>query len=192
MIPGVKGNKKLLILDIDETLLHASPTQLNRDHDYDYQDCFIYLRPHLKQFFDFAFAHFRIAIWTAATREYAKEIMGPLLEGSKLEFFWMRERCIRHYNPDSMEEIFLKDLEKAKRRGFPLESILIIDDKPIGLKRNYGNLIPITPFAGDPADNELSLLMEYLPMLINEPNLRTIEKRNWRSKIGNQARDENA
>ena len=50
-------------------------------------------------------------------------------------------------------------------------------------KDNYGNLVRVSDFTGDPADRELLLLKDYLNRLKLEPNVRTIEKRNWRARV---------
>lgn len=67
-----------------------------------------------------------------------------------------------------------------KRRGYPLERVLIVDDTPKKLDRHYGNLVRVKPFEGDPSDTELFGLIEYLPTLADAANVRSIEKRDWR------------
>lgn len=39
------ADKKLLILDIDETLIHATEKQLELEHDFETQWYFVYKRP---------------------------------------------------------------------------------------------------------------------------------------------------
>ncbi len=77
----------------------------------------------------------------------------------------------------------LKDLKKVKKKGYNLNQILVIDDTPKKLSRNYGNHIKIKPFVGDPNDQELLLLEKYLITLKSAPNVRTIEKRGWQNTI---------
>ncbi len=40
--------------------------------------------------------------------------------------------------------------EQAKRRGYRLERILTVDDRPEMLALQYGSLVPVSPFTGDP------------------------------------------
>jgi RNA polymerase II subunit A small phosphatase-like protein len=62
-----------------------------------------------------------------------------------------------------------------------LEGVAVIDDSPEKLKRSYGNHIRVAPFVGDPTDNELPKLQGYLAWLKEVPNVRLVDKRNWRT-----------
>ena len=93
-----------------------------------------------------------------------------------------REDCVQTRDLNTDEIVWIKDLKKLKRKGYCLDNILVIDDSPEKLQRNYGNLIRIKPFYGD-ADDELLLLQKYLETILHEVNFRKIEKRNWRNKI---------
>ncbi len=59
----------------------------------------------------------------------------------------------------------------------------MIDDSPEKLSKHYGNLIRVTPFAGDQSDDELQLLTQYLKSLATVPNVRLVEKRGWHNII---------
>ena len=56
--------KKLLILDIDETLIHATEKPLDYQWHFKTDLYFVYCRPHLNCFIDFCNKNFKIAIWT--------------------------------------------------------------------------------------------------------------------------------
>jgi len=174
---------RLLVLDIDETLLYASTKALERQPDFTMGRYSVYLRPHLQKFLDFAFEHFRVGIWTSATRTYAQKILAPLLKDREVEFLWTRERCTRRIDPETQETVFIKDLKKLKRRGYCLEEILVVDDSPEKIQRQYGNFIRVAPFYGSTEDRELALLPEYLLRLDQIKNVRKVEKRNWRQQI---------
>ena len=78
---------------------------------------------------------------------------------------------------------YVKPLIKVQKKGIaPLEKILIIDDTPAKARLNYGNVIYPKEFTGNPQDEELWKLSKYLKTLKDVPNVRTIEKRNWREK----------
>lgn len=68
-----------------------------------------------------------------------------------------------------------------KRLGFALERVLMIDDSPEKLQRNFGNHLRVRPFIGDPSDTELRDLLPFLKHLSQKSNFRIIEKRGWRS-----------
>ena len=130
------------------------------------------------------FVHFKVAVWTSSGSSYANEIVRAIFEDpEKLQFVWTRERCTWGLDRDSREGHWIKDLRKVRRVGFSLESIVVIDDSPEKLKRHYGNTICVTPFMGDALDQELRKLQAYLLWLKDVPNVRLIEKRNWRTVL---------
>jgi len=57
--------------------------------------------------------------------------------------------------------------------------MIVVDDTPRKLERNYGNLVRITEWLGDLDDRELLLLIKYLTKLKDVENIRKIEKRGW-------------
>lgn len=61
----------------------------------------------------------------------------------------------------------------------------MVDDSPEKHTRNYGNLIRVKPFEGDPSDDELVHLEKYLEFLSKEADVRHIEKRGWRKILQN-------
>lgn len=180
--------KKLLILDMDETLLHSA-TEYQLEGDYDFKislgdgTYFVRKRPHLDKFLDYAFENFKVAIWTAGGEEYAKKaISGCGILSNALEFFWTRDKCTIKLDIDFGNYYGLKKLSKVKKLGWKLDDVLIVDDVLQTASDNYGNLIQINPyFYGD--DNELVKLIEYLKLIKNEPNYRRIDKRGWSSKV---------
>lgn len=68
-----------------------------------------------------------------------------------------------------------------RRKGFEFSQVLIVDDSPNKVAKNYGNAIYVDEFEGDPNDTTLKDLAPYLTPLSTEPNFRRIEKRWWRS-----------
>lgn len=180
--------KKLLILDIDETLIHGATTQLADEPDAMAPWCFLYKRPHVEQFMQFCREHFRVAVWTTATPEHARFCLSHICEQDyPFEFIWTRERCSQVRDRIGLYDIgpgyhWVKSLSKIKRHGYRLEQTMMVDDTPSVLERNYGNLIRIDAFKGDPDDRELLRLMPYLQNLKGEDNLRKVEKRSWQSR----------
>jgi RNA polymerase II subunit A small phosphatase-like protein len=74
----------------------------------------------------------------------------------------------------------VKDLKKLRKRGYDLNQIIVVDNTPQKLNRNYGNLVRIDDFEGDLSDRELKRLMRYLEDLVKADNIRTVEKRGWK------------
>ena len=189
--------KKLLILDMDETLLH---TECFRDIDYleegsydfkfplggggwsnDEHWYFTIKRPFLDEFMNYAFDNFKVAIWTAGGSDYASEAISRSgIDKNKLEFFWARERCTMKYDFETGFRYGVKNLEKVhKSLGWDLNNVLIVDDVQKTSINNYGNLIHIKEFCNDRSDIELKKLMNYLDKIKDSNNFRSIEKRGW-------------
>ncbi|NML64831.1 HAD family hydrolase [Hymenobacter sp. RP-2-7] len=183
----------LLILDLDETLIHATTRPLERPADFQVFQYHVYKRPGLDSFLRELAAHFQLAIWSSASDDYVREIAGHILPPSiPLAFVWGRSRCTPFLLPRADEQEYYdlytsssyeyaKRLKKVRRRGYDLRRVLIVDDTPAKVLHNYGNAIYPTPYAGQPNDQELSQLTAYLRSLSTAENVRTIEKRHWRS-----------
>lgn len=185
MVKNQCPTDKLIILDLDETLIFSSKTTLDRPADFSVGKLHTYIRPYAMDLIRFCFNHFNhVAVWTSATRSYADKVCQAVFQQhyTNLTFIWSRERCIRYFNTELFEEEWIKDLNKVKRLGYPLENIIMIDNSPQKLRRHYGNLVTVKDYEGI-ADDELQQLIEYLPMLVKEPNIRSVEKRNWRRLI---------
>lgn len=192
-----KEEKKdiLLILDLDENLIHATSSPPNENWNFEVFGYKVYKRPGLAQFIDKIKTEFDIAVWSSASDDYVKEVVKRIFpDDYELKFVWGRSKCIRRIDYESVEDYgyfdednhlnYIKPLKKVKKSfKYSLDRMLIIDDTPEKCKDNYGNAIYSKEFTGDPADNELELLWKYLSLVKNEPNMRVIEKRGWRSKV---------
>ncbi len=177
-------DKKLIVLDLDETLIYAKEEELSIPYDFKTSLYFVYKRPYMKEFLNFCLENFKVAVWTSSGEDYAQAIVRKLFSKNyPLEFVWARQRCIQSFDPESLDYLWVKDLKKVKRRGYKLEQVIMIDDTPAKLRRNYGNLVRVSPFEGSQVDKELLFLMDYLKLLLKEENIRAVEKRNWKAKF---------
>lgn len=176
-------SKRLLILDLDETLIYGSESEIDRPADFRVGHFFLYRRPHLDAFLAAVSEWYTLAIWSSATIGYvhdiAKQIRPP---GTKWLFVWGRERCITRMDQERFSNVFLKDLRKVKPFGFDLRQTLIVDDSPSKTQRNYGNAIYVREFVGSLDDDELPNLQRYLESIRTADNYRTMEKRGWRTR----------
>jgi carboxy-terminal domain RNA polymerase II polypeptide A small phosphatase len=185
-----KTNKALLILDLDETLIHSSNDQLSRSCDFRVFDFFVYKRPHLESFLSEAFMNYNVAIWSTGSDDYVEVLAKTILpEGCNFEFVWGRSRCTArkmsanddlfgYTDPGRIE--YIKQIKKLRKKGYLRERILIVDDSPYKLTDNYGNAIYVSEFTGDAKDDELFWLAKYLTKIADIPNYRLLEKRGWR------------
>lgn len=174
----------LLILDLDECLIHAHESPLDRPGDFRVGPFHVYERPQVRPFLHAASAWFRLAIWSSATIDYVEAIVDQISPPDvQLEFVWGRDRCTPRFDPELAEHGYLKDLKKVKRLGFNLKRTLFVDDTPAKLTRHYGNAIYVKPFEGAADDDELSCLTRYLESIRFTENFRSLEKRGWRYRL---------
>jgi RNA polymerase II subunit A small phosphatase-like protein len=186
-------DKKLLILDLDETLIHATKNKLSREADFTFFSYFVYKRPHLDMFLAECNQIYHLAVWSSASDEYVAEVVRRIVPNDiPLQFVWGRSKCAprrateEDYFRDSYDNThyhYTKQLKKIKKKGFHLDRTLIVDDTPEKVKDNFGNAIYPKEFLGDLKDNELLLLCDYLKHINQFENLRRVEKRNWWSKV---------
>lgn len=178
--------QKLLILDIDETLIYATEEPLSRTPDFLVGNkYYVYKRPFVEQFLAWSFQNFDVAVWTSATDDYAAEIVANIFPQSQnnLSFLWSRERCTPSLDFESRETFWEKKLTKLRRRGYNLENVIVVDDTPLMWRNSYGNLVRVKPYSGELEDDELEKLIRYLDILKNVENVRKVEKRNWRNRV---------
>ena len=188
-------HKILLILDLDETLIHASRTELRTDFDFKISDYFVYKRPFLAEFLRFCAENFILAVWSSASDDYVAEVVKQIFPADiPLAFVWGRSRCTPIISPNvdlygyhNMDITtgyeYAKILKKAKKQGFSFEKMLIVDDTPLKVANAYGNAIYPKMYEGAKDDDELVYLAQYLDTLKAVENVRRIEKRNWRNRL---------
>jgi TFIIF-interacting CTD phosphatase-like protein len=176
---------KLLILDLDETLIHASKNQLPVIEDFMLDAYYVHKRPYLDQFLVDISQHYSIGIWSSADDAYVEEMVNRVKPPSlTLEILWGRSRCSLKRDLAHDTYYFEKRLDKLKKTGFKPDQVIIVDDSPEKSRANYGNVIYIKEFTGNRNDRELLHLYDYLLTLKSVENIRAIEKRGWRSKYG--------
>lgn len=178
------SNKKLLILDLDETLIHSVEKPLERKPDFSFDIFHTYKRPFLEKFLKFCFEYFEVAVWTSATNSYALEILKNILNQNQIPtFVWTRNRCTLSFDEELRESFLTKKMWKVKRKGYDLTKVVVIDDRPEQWRSSYGNLIRVKEYLGEKEDNELRLLTKYLEKIKDVEDVRQIEKRGWRNSL---------
>jgi NLI interacting factor-like phosphatase len=137
--PNIKYNDKLVVLDMDNTLL------------FRHKNGFI-LRPYLEKFIEvLEEMKFDIVIWTAAQEIHAK----PVLDS--IEYLSDKHK-IYNDSCDLINNMYCKDLTKI---NYPLEKIIIVDDRELFYRLQSRNGYKISPFNGHHSkdDNELLKLI---------------------------------
>ena len=167
----------VLVLDLDETLVHCSfyPTDY-----YDFcvpitidetaYDVYIQKRPYVDQFLEECLKKFYVVIFTASLPQYANPIIDVICPGLPQAQRLFRESCT------FCEGLFVKDLAIFK---VPLEKIIIVDNNPCSFLMHPQNAILSQTWEGDRDDWELRDYI--LPLLIkceNAIDVRTVIAKN--------------
>lgn len=157
-------NKKTLILDMDETLIHA-------DFDYNYENpdriatfhheeldvsVPIYMRPGLFKFLETVSENFEILVFTASMKEYADSVLNMLDPENK--FF--KQRFYRHNCICVKNRVYIKDLRIFANRK--PENIIMVDNSMYSFTNQISNGVLINSFYNDKEDKELFNLLNYL------------------------------
>ena len=69
----------VIALDLDETLIHASPCQLNQVEDFRFENHYIYVRPYINEFIKKCGQIYNLAIWSSAGEDYVHTIVNKII-----------------------------------------------------------------------------------------------------------------
>ena len=182
------ANRKLLILDLDETLIHSDLDFLLKEKNVKYDTVLyfdseeekniplpIIIRPGIYDFLDYASKNFDLVVFTASDQQYADTIINYIERDKK--YFKMRlyrNNCI-FIDPG----LYIKDLrifDSFKK----LEDIIILDNSLFSFANQLNNGILITSFFDDKEDTFLYNAKEYLEFIKNEKDIREVNKENFR------------
>ena len=155
------SNKKTLVLDLDETLVHSSFTPfpgkndiiLNINLDGEIRTLYALKRPYVEEFLKELSSFYEIIIFTASISEYANPLLNELDKNKLIKFRLFRQHCTFE------DGIYIKDLKIFDRK---ISNMIIIDNNPLSYDNNRENGIPILSWYDDPNDKEL---MKLLPIL---------------------------
>ena len=157
-------NKKTLLLDLDETLVHSSfkPLPINSDIHFNiiYQNkphmINVLVRPFVYEFLLKMSKFYEIVIFTASVPQYANPLLNILDKNKCITHRLFRQHCISLYG------LFIKDL---RRIGRDLKDTILLDNNPISYLVNQDNGLPIKTWHSNKNDQELIKiipLLEYL------------------------------
>lgn len=171
-------SKKLLILDLDETLVHsylkALPNNLNHiKPDFVFKikfnsvihNVFVLKRPHVEEFLDAMNKLFNVVIFTASIKEYANPLLDQL-DPKKI----IKQRFYRNHCKINKNGKYIKDLSIIHSN---LKNVILVDNNPISYSINQQNGIPILTWQYDKSDKELLKLIPVLELLSNVDDVRS-------------------
>ncbi|KAJ1973898.1 Nuclear envelope morphology protein 1 [Dimargaris xerosporica] len=155
--------QKTLVLDLDETLIHASLIAKSRSYQHivevNVQDLsclyYVYKRPHLDYFLKKVSEWYRVVVFTASIVQYADPVIDALDPGgTMIKARYFRESCIEQ------DGNFLKDLTLVDP---DLSHVCLVDNSPASYSLNQDNGIPIQAWYNNNARDEA--LLDLLPFL---------------------------
>ena len=174
LLPNKTGNRKTLVLDLDETLIHSAFEPFIPRDDITLRmkmkdnDIIIHVlkRPYLDEFLNIVTQKYEVVIFTASISDYANPLLDQLDPMKKISHRLFREHCTKTDNG-----LFIKDLN---RLGRDLKNVIIIDNNPVSFIANKANGLPILTWHSIQSDNELIKLIPLLTYLSNVDDIRPI------------------
>ena len=168
-------NKKTLILDLDETLVHSSfvPFEkndiiLNVDFESVMYNIYVLIRPGAKEFIKKISKLYEIIIFTASISKYALPLLDILDSEKNIKYRLTREHCT------FLNGIYIKELKKLNR---DLKDLIIVDNSPLAYAFDNDNGIPIKGWYEDKGDKELEKIFPILEFLSKTKDVRTYIKK---------------
>ncbi|CAL8104942.1 unnamed protein product [Calicophoron daubneyi] len=159
-LPPDCANKKCLVLDLDETLVHSWFKQVDDANfvvpveiDGVKHEIYVCKRPHLDEFLRAIGPLFECVMFTASLKKYADPVCDYIDEASYFRHRLFREACVYHQNN------LIKDLS---RLGRDVDQICIVDNSPVSFLFQPNNALQIVSWFDDPNDQALLELIPYL------------------------------
>ncbi|CAI2382456.1 unnamed protein product [Moneuplotes crassus] len=187
-IPG----KKLLVFDMDETLIHcisdAEPGQkcdvkipVNCFDEINYKH--INLRPYVRECLKELTCCYQIIVFTASIQEYADPIL-DYLDKDKLDNGqglikkrYYRRHCYKTKDNCTIKGNFLPeslDLRIFEPMGYNLKDVILVDNATHCFGFQVTNGIPMVPFYDSSEDREMIHLLHYLQKISKAHDVRPI------------------
>ena len=184
----LEKNKKLLILDLDETLIHSDLDFTLKEKISKY-DTILYfnsdeeknipipllIRPWTKEFLDYAVQEFDLVIFTASDKQYANEIIDFIEKDKK----YFKMRLYRNHCVFIEPGLYIKDL-RIFSDFKKIEDIIILDNSLFSFANQLNNGILITSFFSDLNDTFLENVKCYLEYIKIQKDIRLMNKESFR------------
>ena len=176
------NDKKTLIFDLDETLIHCIGEIKENNTKQKYQESVditlptkktikvgINIRPFLYESLDILKEHYNLILYTASHQSYTDGVL-KLIDPEKKYFKYrlFRYNCTQIKINNST--YYIKNLDILK--NFNLKDLIIIDNSVLSFAYHLDNGVPILPYYEGNEDNELKILTYYLIFIYHDNDLR--------------------
>lgn len=187
--PLKKHQKKTLIFDMDETLIHwvdnieeENPQFIiNVPIDGEIIEAGINVRPYALEWLEAVNQCFQVIVFTASHQSYADAVLDFIDPQREL----IHRRLYRDSWYETQEGIYIKDLRIFANRK--LSDLIIVDNAVYSFGFQLNNGIPIIPFYDDPTDQELFHLVPFLEILADCDDIRAKNKEAFQlEQMGNE------
>lgn len=165
-------NKKCLVLDLDETLVHSSFKYLRSadfvipvEIDGQIHHVYVIKRPGVDEFLEKVGKLYEVVVFTASVSKYGDPLLNKLDTSKSVFHRLYRDSCYNYQGN------FIKNLSQLGRK---LEDTIIIDNLPQSYLFHPANAVPISSWFSDSHDNELLDLLPFLEDL-SKPNVDDVE-----------------
>lgn len=177
-------DRKLLVLDLDETLIHCTGDR-SQAAKYDLEVDFVthegvqltgYMnsRPYVTEFLASVSEHFEVVVYTASMKYYADTILKIIDPQSRfVSQAFYRESCARTTSNKLIKDLSILD-------GVSLDQIILVDNNIYCMWLQPENGVPILHFDFNRNDRELEYLEQFLIQLKPEIDHRPILRRHFK------------
>ncbi|RAH79570.1 NIF-domain-containing protein [Aspergillus japonicus CBS 114.51] len=181
-------DRKCLVLDLDETLVHSSFKVLERadftipvEIEGQYHNIYVIKRPGVDQFMKRVGELYEVVVFTASVSKYGDPLLDQLDIHNVVHHRLFRDSCYNHQG------------NYVKVVGRDLRDTIIIDNSPTSYIFHPQHAIPISSWFSDAHDNELLDLIPVLEDLAGaqvkdtssnpNPNNKMKDRHGWDGKL---------
>lgn len=172
-------NKKCLVIDLDETLVHSSFKPISNadfivpvEIDGTIHQVYVLKRPFVDEFLKKMGELYECVLFTASLAKYADPVTDLLDKWDVFRARLFRESCVFHRGN------YVKDLGRLGRK---IDHIIILDNSPASYFFHPENAVPCTSWFDDMDNKELLEMIPFFEQLSSSDNiyslLRTIQQK---------------
>jgi len=168
------ANKKCLVIDLDETLVHSSFKPISNadfivpvEIDGTIHQVYVLKRPYVDEFLKCVGELYECVLFTASLAKYADPVTDLLDKWDVFRARLFRESCVFHRGN------YVKDLS---RLGRELGQIIILDNSPASYIFHPENAVPCVSWFDDMENKELLELAPFFEQLSKAENIYTLLK----------------